>query len=1005
MTVAPMLLIKASAGTGKTYQLSAQFLELILKGAPPDSILATTFTRKAAGEIRSRIFSRLVDAVISGEKIDSGYGAQRQEEALERLLSFHHRLSIGTLDSFFISLAKLFPFELGLPANFTMLGEEERATHWAEVLEVLLMQCSPTELLDTLSEISPDVFVSSMANVTGTLSPLYELFSSVDPEVWCRIDGGRVCSEQELSALVAAVTKEGFCPVSSKNKKPNGHWLKAVTTLVQSIKEKDYRAILEKGLTGSVFSGTMQYHSLLVEEDHQLALVPIVEHARAMLLDRYNKKTKGIREFLVKLSLARNSLLAKGSGWGFSDITRAVAAVLKDEPLHTIFYRLDTLIHHVMLDEFQDTSREQFNILYPFIDELASKADGTQASFFCVGDGKQAIYSWRGGDKRVFDSLSSYWPHMSVKTMSVCRRCRSAILDATNDIFLQVKNIPELGHAGSLVSENYEAHLAFEKEEQGEVLIRRFITEREDDRDEDKEELLFKDVLSRIKELQQKNYCNLAILTRDKKQIAQSVQYLKAHGIKARDESSGVLITESPIVALFISLLKFLDFPEKRSAYLYHLLHSPLKKEIADYASPELFATAVRSGISGAGGSLEKTLRALTKHFDAELLQYDSCLAEFWSYIATKDISRWRFTELANILEAVTIKPVFEGDDNSVRVMTIHASKGLEFDAVLLPFLNTALFKVDQLFAKDEQGTVIKAYVSVPQKLLHLSPTIKEMWMQRRDAQIEESLNLLYVACTRAKYSLTIWCEPSRGDSLTLGDVVHRTLTQDRYGELVSKRDSLKKNVSEMPRSVEAPRVFNPGVRKRALSVVSPSRSDDTSLDLPASWQKREQSALYGTIIHACMREIEWNGEAGIDCAVIDNVIRRLDPRGVMHGMRERFLSIVHQELVQKVLSKASYDPSALVYREKSFAVWSEEEKTLVSGTFDRVVLSKGRSQVHIIDFKTDADIKSAEELASRYDAQLSLYRKSAATLFGVSLDAVRSSLLLLSSSPLITNN
>jgi ATP-dependent exoDNAse (exonuclease V) beta subunit len=186
---------------------------------------------------------------------------------------------------------------------------------------------------------------------------------------------------------------------------------------------------------------------------------------------------------------------------------------------------------------------------------------------------------------------------------------------------------------------------------------------------------------------------------------------------------------------------------------------------------------------------------------------------------------------------------------------------------------------------------------------------------------------------------------------------------------------------------------------------VSPSRSDDTSLDRPASWQKREQSALYGTIIHACMREIEWNGEAGIDCAVIDNVIRRLDPRGVMHGMRERFLSIVHQELVQKVLSKASYDPSALVYREKSFAVWSEEEKTLVSGTFDRVVLSKGRSQVHIIDFKTDADIKSAEELASRYDAQLSLYRKSAATLFGVSLDAVRSSLLLLSSSPLITNN
>jgi len=128
-------LVRASAGTGKTYRLTARLLKILLQGAPPESILATTFTRKAAGEILDRVLLVLAEA--ADPHSDAGLQQLRSQvgiatlprsvclQLLEKLLRNIHRLRICTLDSLFAQLARSFPFELGLPPAWRLTDEIE----------------------------------------------------------------------------------------------------------------------------------------------------------------------------------------------------------------------------------------------------------------------------------------------------------------------------------------------------------------------------------------------------------------------------------------------------------------------------------------------------------------------------------------------------------------------------------------------------------------------------------------------------------------------------------------------------------------------------------------------------------------------------------------------------------------------------------------------------------------------------------------------------------------
>ena len=125
-------LIRASAGTGKTFALSNRYLQLLASGVSCESILATTFTRKGAGEILDRIIQRLSSAAMDSDKatelseqIEYALDSSRAQKILADLVGNLHRLQIGTLDSFFHRIAQSFTFELNLPESWSIVQEQQ----------------------------------------------------------------------------------------------------------------------------------------------------------------------------------------------------------------------------------------------------------------------------------------------------------------------------------------------------------------------------------------------------------------------------------------------------------------------------------------------------------------------------------------------------------------------------------------------------------------------------------------------------------------------------------------------------------------------------------------------------------------------------------------------------------------------------------------------------------------------------------------------------------------
>ena len=151
MTTFSNTLIKASAGSGKTFQLSNRYLQLIFHGAEPETILATTFTRKAAGEILDRIFARLADAavdetkrrelskyVLTGDREGDLLSHAEVLAVLARLVRNIHRLRVSTLDSFFQQIAGNLSLELGMPAGWLIMEEDDRSPLLLEGIRELL---------------------------------------------------------------------------------------------------------------------------------------------------------------------------------------------------------------------------------------------------------------------------------------------------------------------------------------------------------------------------------------------------------------------------------------------------------------------------------------------------------------------------------------------------------------------------------------------------------------------------------------------------------------------------------------------------------------------------------------------------------------------------------------------------------------------------------------------------------------------------------------------------
>ncbi len=428
------LVIRASAGSGKTFQLANRFLGLAAGGTAPDQIFAATFARKAAGEILERVIDRVARAALEPAAASElaihlkrpGLGCGDCEAMLRAMIVRLHRLQIGTLDSFFVQLATHFSLELGLPLGWRIVDGLEDARLRGEAVRAVLEKHATTDCARLVHLLSKGEATRSVTRqIMDIVDGLYGVFRDTDRDAWHALPHHRFLEDSERrDALTQLASLPAFADLN---------WQKAHAKALAAAEADDWDCFVCAGLPASIICGKDTYYRKPIEPPTAAAYLPLIDHARAMLVNRLADQTESTWRMLSHFHEAYERLRAERRVMRFDDVTRALAAGMSTHGIDPLIYRLDGVVAHLLLDEFQDTSLAQWTVLRPFAQRVTG--GGKDRSFFCVGDAKQAIYGWRGGMAEIFDSAVRELPGVVESSLVESFRSAPAVIETVNQVF------------------------------------------------------------------------------------------------------------------------------------------------------------------------------------------------------------------------------------------------------------------------------------------------------------------------------------------------------------------------------------------------------------------------------------------------------------------------------------------------------------------------------------------------------------------------------------------
>ena len=1028
----PLAIIRASAGSGKTYQLALAFIRLLARGAEgghaqnPGAILATTFTRAAAGEILERVVSRLAAAALReasrlelAEKMGVPLSAAGCSQLLGSLAMCMDRLAVSTMDAFFAQIAKAFAGELGLAPDWTMAVDDGAEELLRETLHSILDETAPESLTAALWTVRQG-HVGSMLDGLANLVPGLDTapVTSEPPGDFAQPSVRRWDAPElaRIAELLAA--REEWMPRTQRGK-VNAHWERAVgalaTVLVPGV---EAAKLLELTLPRHIFRGD-DYSRAPVPAVLRDAMRPLLECACGALREEHANRERALGWLAALYSMHRMRTAFRMRRYGFSDLARMVtaAALERDE----LYFRLGTRFEHVLFDEFQDTSALQFQFFRPVIEEIG----GAHGEVLVVGDEKQAIYGWRGGERALMhgplDALASRIGRGEGKVLSESFRSGPAVLDSVNRTFLALRGAwcggddeadRLLVEAGLEWATGFETHRAAEsvRELGGCVRIVEVPAETGPGA-EDADAPLIQAAIGIVgRHLAADPGCRIGVLLRKRRLMPRLIAELRRRcdGIEVSGEGGNPL-TDSRAVEVILELLAWLDHPGLTAAR-HLVLASPLSPafgfpsgtDVPEKACPAEHGVvdALRAALASRG--FTPVLREWLGHaaFSSHCNDHDAQRCEQLIEMAREADARG-VARLSDFVAHVRTRRVERPGGAGVRVMTVHASKGLEFDAVVLMEIDARQGGGGLGIFADVDGTLRIA----PSKETAPFLGMEEVSERRRREEFMEELSVLYVGMTRARALLDIVLR--EGSSAPVARLLRHALPADAEGVVVSSKglslcewarrkagDAAKVEWVDTGFATDEAGVTLPGLFAGRPAYVTPSGADETrivtaeSILLPGN-----RSALRrGELFHIWLGGIEW-----LDDGVPDEDALMKRAADVPHGFPRVEVAALARELLAILDSSESDLHRALtrpgltgaagmeVWRERRFAVWIEDggHPEVLTGAFDRVVLwldETGRAlRAEILDFKSDS-VSSPEARAQameRYAPQLEAYRRA----------------------------
>ena len=1014
--------VEASAGSGKTYALAKRYIQLVMDPQLTPgkellkSILAVTFTNKATIEMKERILEflkkialdrfedpRKKEDILSSLAIGEDVARRTARNVMDDIVSDYSVFQVQTIDSFMNALLSAFTFHLGSASNLVM--REDYGAY---------MEYSVDALIDRMDEDKDirktfDGFLKSYLSVEskqGWLSKK-DILDLVKSLYNYRNTFGGTFSKIGIEADDLLKKKQAVIGLAKKilakaPEETHGALKKSLESFVEkhgdsfyisklpaSFKREEFR-VKKDGVVpeaiAEMWTDIRKNLGEICEAEARVLFNPYIDIFNRALSEFEDRADKDAAIFLQELNNRAQSVTGNGQ------------AIVPE-----ICYRLATRLYHYLIDEFQDTSRLQWRNMSPMVHEALSSG----GSLFYVGDKKQAIFRFRGGDVLLFDSVQDefgdFTPQQTALGMN--HRSQKEIVQFNNEIFSEDNLRQFTGKLETLQKDDFQFSEAdvkkvlgiFDRSKQdweeenvhGYVKIEPINAGSVDETNSIMQEKL----ISLVKDLRNRfKSGDIAILARTNRDVELFTSWLIREEIPVESEKT-LNIRAHPLIRELVSFLKFLTSPIDNLSF-------------ASFISGDIFQKATGTtgetiqeflfGLRDAGQAQRHTYlyRRFRKGFTEvwgsfmeEFFQnvgffplYELIISIFGKFKVVENFpgSQGFFMKFLEVIKEneenyAGISSFLEFFENveegklfvrvthaeSVKIMTIHKAKGLEFPIVIVPFLE---MKVGigsggpgprKSYVVRQSGDNNLSLVQLKKEYVHYSQRLAEEYRDEYIKSLIDELDNLYVALTRARYEMYLFI-PSKADS---AKNIARLLIPFETPERGEKRQ-----YKELP-----------GRDERPLKKLSVSQYSDWIDILKDEFIERSQlvnrdKVLRGEVLH-CALSCIGNLHTDDKELCLDTARQKVRTEFPYIGSTDEYISVVKNLVEDEKFKSFFYVEEGKVYQERELVDSSGNAIRI-----DRLIITP--AEAWVIDYKSSKDESGDQEkqIAEYIDIVKSIY-------------------------------
>ena len=985
------------------------------------NILAITFTNKAVHEMKSRVVESLSEfakdnpsekalQLIQDIHAETGLSIQTiQEKAksiIKNLIHNYAAFDISTIDKFTHKVIRAFAHDLNLPITFEVSLDTENLL--TEAVDAIIAEAGNNEELTNLLvdftmektdddkswDVSREIMDTgrlilnennreeithfkdkSIAEFLAIKTKLTQLSAELENE-----------TKEQATQAIQLIEKNGIDIKSFSG----GYFPKHLVNIQEkkfNPANKAYHEFEDIKINKTAKDGA------IIE-----SIIPALLEILKSIYSKFEKKNfyDAFLKNITPLSLLNtlSNELAKiqkeQNILSIAEFNKLINEQIQNQPAPFIYERLGEKYQHFFIDEFQDTSEMQWQNLIPLIDNALSSEDllGERGSLMIVGDPKQSIYRWRGGKAEQFIELSKGKnpfnnPDKKLFSLETNYRSYSQIIDFNNDFFeflsdeFENANYKDLYKNHSRQKENAKkggyVNISF---------IPKIETEETPDEESlDKMEMYLLATLNTILKVKANGFKNkdIVILTRKKAQGTAIANYLTENGIPILSSES-LLISSSSDVQFIIHFLYYLknnNDLQSKASFLYYLAKKQEHKiAIHDFIAQGMALTTEKEfqeWLSDYGIALSfNNIRKKSLYEATEIIiskgiaieKRNAYVQYFLDIVLERDIrNQAGISDFLNYWDKNGEKlsiPSPEGND-AVRIMTIHKAKGLEFPVVIFPFAEEDFSKGPRekiwLNADEEIMGLPKILVDKNSKVEDFGEDASAVYLQKKQEDLLDTINVLYVALTRAEEQLHIISSmnikkdgslPNNMSTFFIQFLQDKGFDESKLEYEFGKINKLSLENNKQQETQTIPQV---------AATLNPKNIKIAQRE-SVMWNTKQQKAIeYGNIIHEILSFVKTKTDVNL-------AITKAIENGLIISSQKEEVSKTIYEIVNHQELSGFFSENNKVLNEKTII---QKEGNLVKP--DRMVVAKD-NEIYLLDYKTGLH-------QAKYQLQLENYQNA----------------------------